>query len=184
MAITDKVCAIADAIRGKTGGTDPLTLDQMAEQISAIKTDPVLEPLAITENGDYTPGEGVDGFSAVSVNVESAGGLSWEVTEYIHSEDWPDATLGLASNFANLYCNNDLAKAIVVYYCEVTNNTQEDKYAIALKCVRYGSKIIEGVGTRKNGAGTYGVPVSANSAFFMAAGAVVTVRKAVLLEEF
>lgn len=28
-----------------------------------------LEPLEVTENGNYTPGEGVDGFNSVSVNV-------------------------------------------------------------------------------------------------------------------
>lgn len=38
MALIDKLSAIADAIRGKTGGTDPLTLDAMAEAIAAIET--------------------------------------------------------------------------------------------------------------------------------------------------
>lgn len=37
MALTDKLTVIADAIRGKTGGTDTLTLDQMAESIAAIE---------------------------------------------------------------------------------------------------------------------------------------------------
>lgn len=34
MALTDKLTAIADAIRAKTGGTDTLTLEQMATEIS------------------------------------------------------------------------------------------------------------------------------------------------------
>jgi hypothetical protein len=38
MAITDKLYAIADAIRGKTGGTTPLTLDGMAAAIAGIQT--------------------------------------------------------------------------------------------------------------------------------------------------
>ena len=38
MAITDKLSAIADAIRGKTGGTDKLTLDGMAQAIADIET--------------------------------------------------------------------------------------------------------------------------------------------------
>ena len=36
MALTDKLTAIADAIRAKTGGTELLTLDQMAAAISGI----------------------------------------------------------------------------------------------------------------------------------------------------
>jgi len=38
MALTDKLTAIANAIRGKTGGTESLTLDQMATEIERIKT--------------------------------------------------------------------------------------------------------------------------------------------------
>lgn len=38
MALTEKLRNIADAIRGKTGGTDLLTLDEMAEAIAGIQT--------------------------------------------------------------------------------------------------------------------------------------------------
>lgn len=38
MALTDKLKAVADAIRGKTGGTEELTLDQMATEIAGIET--------------------------------------------------------------------------------------------------------------------------------------------------
>lgn len=38
MALTDKLTNIADAIRGKTGGTEGLTLDQMATEIAGIET--------------------------------------------------------------------------------------------------------------------------------------------------
>ena len=38
MSVNSKMTAIADAIRGKTGGTNPLTLDQMATAIAEIQT--------------------------------------------------------------------------------------------------------------------------------------------------
>ena len=38
MALTDKLTAIANAIRGKTGGTEAMTLDQMATEIAGIET--------------------------------------------------------------------------------------------------------------------------------------------------
>lgn len=76
MSVNEKMTAIADAIRAKTGGTTALTLDQMATEISGIQTGsaPVLTELSITENGEYTPNEGIDGFSKVTVAVESTGG--------------------------------------------------------------------------------------------------------------
>lgn len=37
MALTDKLTAVADAIRGKTGKAEPLTLDQMATEITGIQ---------------------------------------------------------------------------------------------------------------------------------------------------
>lgn len=37
MSVNEKMTAIADAIRDKTGGTDPLTLDAMAEAIAGIE---------------------------------------------------------------------------------------------------------------------------------------------------
>ena len=38
MALTDKLTAIADAIRAKDGTTGTMTLDQMPEKITAITT--------------------------------------------------------------------------------------------------------------------------------------------------
>lgn len=38
MSINSKMTAIADAIRGKTGGTETMTLDAMAEAIASIQT--------------------------------------------------------------------------------------------------------------------------------------------------
>lgn len=77
MSVNEKMTAIADAIRAKTGGTEALTLDQMATAIGGIQTgsNPLLEELTISENGEYTPGEGMDGFSKVVANVQANSGL-------------------------------------------------------------------------------------------------------------
>ena len=44
MALTDKLTAIANAIRTKTGGTNSLTLDQMASEINNIQSGGATEP--------------------------------------------------------------------------------------------------------------------------------------------
>ena len=74
--LTSLFTAIANAIRSKTGSTAKIVADDFPDAIAGIQTgsDPVLEELSITENGEYTPDEGVDGFSKVTVAVESAGG--------------------------------------------------------------------------------------------------------------
>ena len=76
MALTDKLNAIGDAIRVKTGKTNKLTLDEMPTEIASIETgggtvpaDPIIEALSVTENGTYTAPDGVDGYSPVTVNV-------------------------------------------------------------------------------------------------------------------
>lgn len=77
MALIDKLNAIGDAIRVKTGKTDKLTLDQMPNEIASIQTggggttpaNPIIEALSVTENGTYTAPNGVDGYSPVTVNV-------------------------------------------------------------------------------------------------------------------
>lgn len=49
MALTDKLTAIADAIRDKTGGTEKLTLDQMPTEIENIGGGYVLESVTIED---------------------------------------------------------------------------------------------------------------------------------------
>ena len=77
MALTDKLTAIGDAIRAKTGGTEKLTLDEMPTQIASISgggSEPaVIEALDITFNGTYTAQDGVDGYSPITVNVPQDG---------------------------------------------------------------------------------------------------------------
>lgn len=75
MALIDKLNAIGDAIREKTGKTNKLTLDEMPTEIASISgggttpANPIIKPLSVTENGTYTAPNGVDGYSPVTVNV-------------------------------------------------------------------------------------------------------------------
>ena len=73
MALTNKLSAIGNAIREKTGGTDLLTLDQMATEISNIQGGGTVEELTITSNGTYNPPTGIDGYAPVVVNVPQDG---------------------------------------------------------------------------------------------------------------
>ena len=73
MELTDKLKAIADAIRGKTGKTEEMTLDQMPREIEGIQTG--IEPsgsINISTNGVYDVTE----YAEAVVNVASSGGAS------------------------------------------------------------------------------------------------------------
>lgn len=62
MSLNDKMTALADAIRSKTGGTEALTLDQMTEDVAGIKLEKPEESLYVVPKYDsdytYTPEEG------------------------------------------------------------------------------------------------------------------------------
>lgn len=60
MALTDKLTAIGDAIRSKTGGSDLLTLDEMPQEIQSIQTggggtSEELDTLIVIEGVDSSP---------------------------------------------------------------------------------------------------------------------------------
>lgn len=77
MALINKLNAIGDAIRFKTGKTAKLTLDEMPAEIKsivsvqtpAVQPLPIIQPLEVSKNGVYTAPSGVGGYSPVSVNV-------------------------------------------------------------------------------------------------------------------
>lgn len=105
--------------------------------------------------------------------------------EYVHSEDWGNSTLGLASNFVNLYCSNRATNQIVQYECEITGNPVLDKYGVSLYCVCWDSyKIIVGTSDRYTGDGGINthVDVSNGRAFYIAMGATIKVKKTILWE--
>ena len=60
---------IAEAIRNKNKTDETYTPGEMAAAIGELKTELITEDKVITENGIYTPGDGVDGFREVAVDV-------------------------------------------------------------------------------------------------------------------
>ena len=148
MALTDKLKAIADAIRGKTGGTESLTLDQMVTEIAGIEAG------------------GGGGFP-----------LEWEITEYVHSEDWLNNTIGLGSTFASTYCNADDTTDRSLYICYITNNTAPNKAATYMTFQRYGADTTKYICVDTRGGWNDVGEGGSGRAWFISAGANITVIK-------
>lgn len=73
----------------------------VAKSASEWTDTPVLEPLSVTENGDYTPGAGVDGFNAVHVAVPGATLTTKSITQngtYNASQDDADGYSSVTVN--------------------------------------------------------------------------------------
>ena len=72
MSINEKMTAIADAIRSKTGKTGSLTLDSMVTEINGIEAEPTLQSKTVspsTSSQTVTPDGGYDGLDTVIVNA-------------------------------------------------------------------------------------------------------------------
>ena len=103
MALIDKLTAIADAIRAKTGKAEEMTLDQMPSEIAGISGGGVPinnQDKTITENGTYTADEGYTGLGTVTVDVAS--NTLVELTTGDPSKNTPIANI---QNLA-IYCGN------------------------------------------------------------------------------
>lgn len=71
MALIEKLDAIGDAVRGKTGGTEKLTLDAIATAISELSSGGELKYLKVTptlENGTH---------SFTNANLPTSGKMIW-----------------------------------------------------------------------------------------------------------
>lgn len=76
-----RIASLKNGIETKTGGSYADLTGAVQALVDGYGSAPVLEELNITENGEYTPGEGVDGFSKVVANVAAGGTtdvLLWE----------------------------------------------------------------------------------------------------------
>jgi hypothetical protein len=68
MALIDKLNNLGDAVRERSGATEKMTLEQMAQQVKDIPY-PVVDEITIRENGKYTAPSGIDGYSEVVVDI-------------------------------------------------------------------------------------------------------------------
>ena len=109
MALTDKLTAIGNAIREKTGGTDLLTLDQMPTEIANIQGGGTVEELTITSNGTYNPPAGIDGYAPVVVNVPQNGGP-------------PESALHITDDCYNMFSGKNWNWFIETYGNQITTS--------------------------------------------------------------
>lgn len=117
----DKVIVdLANAYRTVSGTSEKVKIGELADKISALSgssSDPVIEPIEITENGTYTAPDGVDGYSPVVVNVTS--GLAYDMGEFVLDADVKDVKavphdLGSIPEFI-LVWTDDLAGTVNEY---------------------------------------------------------------------
>lgn len=120
MALTDKLNAIGDAIRAKTGGTDKMTLDQMPDEIASITT-------------------GGGGLTEFTFNTSASGNYyahptSWNLfNEYLDGKSF---TINLNAPPAALFCHSsnlvDLSKVVINY--NVLSNSNNGCYLMFADC--------------------------------------------------
>ena len=88
---------------------------EMAEKLPEAGgvAEPVIEPLAITENGTYTAPDGVDGYSPVTVNVPIPDGYIVPSGTKEITENGPHDVTEYASVNVNVESGGDVARSIV-----------------------------------------------------------------------
>lgn len=138
MALIDKIKAIADAIRAKTGTTAPLTLDEMAESIEFLEADsgPLQTLILVDEDGyemvatlteeevelNATPNDIRIGTTAVTDNGVTVG--EKEIPAYHTSEGYTVITPGsIAQIKGAIDCDYTKMLALICAYNSTVANS-------------------------------------------------------------
>lgn len=66
-------------------GEASLNIQQDGDASGVIKIEPVLEPITVSKNGTFYPGDGTNGFSQVTVDADIEEDYEWR-----KPDDWPD----------------------------------------------------------------------------------------------
>lgn len=128
--------AIANSIRGKTGKTDTMTVEEMSGEIDGITGGGGnLQEKTIYTNGEYLPDENYDGFSKVTVLAEGA-----DSTLPVAEES---SFGGEATGSGKFYYNGVLlpeipSDVLAEYpYCWIRNNTTSGYYDLFFSTERF-----------------------------------------------
>lgn len=115
MALTDKLTAIANAIRAKNGKSEPMTLPQMVEEIGALSTEDIISHADIP---DYVKAEALRVANDVQ-SVRTADSIVFIAHSDNHhydpqqnSDQYPDAS-GIQTNTSNIHAA--MAAKILAY---------------------------------------------------------------------
>lgn len=113
---------IKSAIEAKGVSMSGVSFPDYATAIGSITTQFVTESLSVSQNGTYTPGQGVDGFSQVSVNVpQSVTGYTLKqcVERSYLSSIIDDSTITYVAPYA--LANTGITGQIIYFYPMLTS---------------------------------------------------------------
>lgn len=101
----------------------------------------VVEELNVTENGEYTPGDGVDGFSKVTVNVPSSGGGSepdfrdlYQRVEYITTAEEETYPYIITDFYGDNDCGLEVIASFAVMQDRIPMGSRENSDATRFYC--------------------------------------------------
>lgn len=130
MALTDKIANIAEAIRAKTGKSDPMTLEQMATEIEGISSGTsteAVETVSITvETSNFTGmvryTDKSYGFNELELASESTYSIECIKGSFVAFSGYGFMSDNLQPNFSVDYMYDPNGEGLQVYYFD-TNAT-------------------------------------------------------------